>query len=106
MAFIAPALAFVGANAAAIGAVASVVGAGASLMAASKKPKVQSPAVTTPPPVTPLPDEDGAGVKLRLLQTRKNMRERAGSASTLVSGALGDARPPPVSTPLVLGRAA
>lgn len=107
MGFIAPVLAFVGANAGAIGAVASVVGAASSLAAATKKPKVQGgAAAAAAPPVTPLPDEGSDAVKLRLLQTRRNLRERAGAASTLVSGELGDARPPPVSAPLVLGRAA
>lgn len=98
---IAPIIAWAGANAAGIGAIASGIGAVASVAGALKKPKAPPT-----PKVVPLPDENGAAARLRMLQSQQETRRRDGFGSTLVSGVLGDSSAPMVSQPLVFGRAA
>lgn len=95
MGFMAAPLMFVASAASAIGGVASII-------SATKKPKVQQQAA---PKVVPLPDEGSGAVKLRMLQTQQELRNRGGYGSTLVSGQLGDSSAPPVAAPLVFGRA-
>lgn len=87
-----------------IASVASIVGGVASVANALKKPKASGSAATEAPPVTPLPDAQGAAVKLRVAQSRLAASKRSGLGSTLIGGQLGDTRAPAVAPPLVLGR--